>query len=638
MKKIINILPKSPLGVVSITIILTILIIFSCKKDHPEPPAGLTNKITIQTDSISNISYRNACVYSFITRLGGKNITRHGHCWDTVETLQCNVSTGGGAFTQLGALKAPGIFTSQLTNLEPNTQYYVKGYIQFDDITLYTEQDSFITKALCPPTVVTLQATEVTESSAKTGGNITDDGGLEIIEKGICWGESQNTDLSGIYITDTSNNTYFIITITGLSPNITYYVRAYAINNIDTAYGNEISFTTGCTSPSITSQPNGQQKCEGESVTFSVTAAGTGLTYQWRKNGSNISGATYSSYTISSVSTSDAADYTCYITGTCGNVISDEATLTVNTAPAITSHPSNQTIGFGGNTSFSVTATGTNLIYQWQENNGSGWNNISNGGSNPAYSGANTVTLTLTNVPESYDSYDYRCVVSGICSPSATSNSANLTVTFICGTSTVTDVDGNVYNTVQIGTQCWMAENLNVGTMINSTAGGQLQTNNGVIEKYCYDNNSAKCDIYGGLYEWDEMMQYAPSDNGTIGTTQGICPTGWHIPTDIEWTTLTDELSGQSVAGGKLKETGTTHWYSPNTGATNESGFTALPGGGRSSSDGSFYALRSGGYWWSATETSSTRAWERGLGYSGAGVGRYDNIKVCSQSVRCLQD
>lgn len=134
---------------------------------------------------------------------------------------------------------------------------------------------------------------------------------------------------------------------------------------------------------------------------------------------------------------------------------------------------------------------------------------------------------------------------------------------------------------VRIGTQVWMGENENVGTRIDV---GKVQTDNRIIEKYCYNDGEYNCDIYGGLYQWNEMMQYNPAeDTGKIpGTTQGICPGGWHIPTDKEWLTLQQYLGGESEAGGKLKETGTVHWAAPNTGATNESGFTGLPGGFRS--------------------------------------------------------
>nr|NQU91758.1 hypothetical protein [Bacteroidota bacterium] len=143
---------------------------------------------------------------------------------------------------------------------------------------------------------------------------------------------------------------------------------------------------------------------------------------------------------------------------------------------------------------------------------------------------------------------------------------------------------GQSYNTVQIGDQCWMAENLNIGTMIN---GNIAQTDNGIIEKYCYDNNTSNCDSYGGLYQAGETL------------FQNVCPDSWHIPSQGDWFVLEDYVDTGTFdwiingwrgtdAGGNLKDTGTSHWASPNTGATNSSGFTVLPGG-QSNDDGSFY-------------------------------------------------
>ena len=140
----------------------------------------------------------------------------------------------------------------------------------------------------------------------------------------------------------------------------------------------------------------------------------------------------------------------------------------------------------------------------------------------------------------------------------------------------VMDQDKNYYGTVTIGTQTWLSENLNSGIMIMNGTG--KPKNNGIVEKYCYENNKTNCNIYGGIYSWHEAMQYNPSDDVEIGTTQGICPVGWHIPTQQECYTLISYLGGSSVAGEKLKETGTGHWLEPNL-ATNESGFSLLPGG-----------------------------------------------------------
>jgi len=200
---------------------------------------------------------------------------------------------------------------------------------------------------------------------------------------------------------------------------------------------------------------------------------------------------------------------------------------------------------------------------------------------------------------------------------------------FNCGNTLVDLRDGQSYATVQIGDQCWMAENLNIGTMINVA---QEMEDNGIIEKYCYDNDEANCDIYSGLYQWDEMMSYS-----TTPGMQGICPEGWHLPTDTEWAALTTYLGGQIVAGGKMKETGTTHWNSPNTGATNSSGFTGLPGG-YPHANGYFYGLGAYGYWWSSTEYSPTNAWLRSLFFLSTSVTPGANDKGYGYSVRCMRD
>ena len=198
----------------------------------------------------------------------------------------------------------------------------------------------------------------------------------------------------------------------------------------------------------------------------------------------------------------------------------------------------------------------------------------------------------------------------------------------ICG-HLIIDYAGQTYNTVKIGKQCWMKENLNVGKRID---GSQDMKDNSTIEKYCYDNKETNCSKYGGLYQWNEMMQYTTQEG-----VQGICPGGWHIPTDNEWVVLTDFLGGESVAGGKMKETGTVHWNSSNTGATNSSGFTALPGGSRFS-NGSFSSLGIYGYWWSSTEFSSSGAWFRRLHYDDVQVGRGSSYKTRGFSVRCLKN
>lgn len=197
------------------------------------------------------------------------------------------------------------------------------------------------------------------------------------------------------------------------------------------------------------------------------------------------------------------------------------------------------------------------------------------------------------------------------------------------GMPTVTDIQGQVYNTVQIGSQCWMAENLNTGFRISSTTN---QSNNGVIEKYCHGNVEENCLSRGGLYQWNELMQYIMTPG-----VQGICPIGWHVPTDDEWTGLVNYLEGAPVAGGKLKETGLAHWRSPNTGATNSTGFTAIPGGFKLA-NGAFTSITDDAIYFSSTQMNANYSFYRRLYYNLTNMGRGNGDKMNGYSVRCLKN
>ena len=199
----------------------------------------------------------------------------------------------------------------------------------------------------------------------------------------------------------------------------------------------------------------------------------------------------------------------------------------------------------------------------------------------------------------------------------------------------ITDSEGNSYKTVTIGTQQWMADNLKVSKYSDGTAipnipdNSQWQTN--TTGAWCYyKNDTANNTKYGKLYNWSAVNK---KSNGN----KNVCPTGWHVPTDAEWTVLTDYIGGLTVSGGKLKEAGTISWNSPNTDATNTSLFTALPGGYRDFF-ANFYHIGDYGYWWSSTEHDIYGAWYRYLNkYNGITNRPYFN-KVIGLSVRCLKD
>ena len=202
----------------------------------------------------------------------------------------------------------------------------------------------------------------------------------------------------------------------------------------------------------------------------------------------------------------------------------------------------------------------------------------------------------------------------------------------------VTDIDGNFYPSIIINGQEWMQKNLAVtkyrnGDLIPTGLDNTTWQNTTSGAYAIYNNDAANNTAYGKLYNW-----YAVNDS------RGLCPTGWHVPSDAEWSTLINYLdpnqnpsangTQSSVAGGKMKST--TGWISPNTGATNESGFTGLPGGYRYFS-GTYANIGTHGFWWSSAELDSSLAWLRTLYYASSNIGRVSINKQYGYSVRCVR-
>jgi uncharacterized protein (TIGR02145 family) len=304
------------------------------------------------------------------------------------------------------------------------------------------------------------------------------------------------------------------------------------------------------------------------------------------------------------------------------------------------------TVASAGPDQISLTGTTATLVANTPAAGQTGTWTITTG-SGATLSNANSPAATFTKGTDS--SYTLVWTITGNCGTSR--DTVNLRFPAPVGTACGQAVSyaGETYPTVQIGTQCWFAKNLNVGTMIGSGD----QTNNSTLEKYCYNNDPANCTTYGGLYQWAEAVQYQNGASNTTspnpaftGNVRGICPTGWHLPSDAEYCTLTTFLdatvnctvfnsSGTDV-GGKMKST-IGLWTSPNTGATNSSGFSALPGGYRIT-DGRFYAIGYDTYFWSSSESSSAGAVYRNLYYSNSKIYRNNLYKSYGWSARCTQD
>ena len=539
------------------------LLLFSCgPQENPDPVIP-----SVTTGDVTDITTTTAFCGGNVTADGGAAVIARGVCWSTLE----NPTTSDSKTTDDLAQRTKaedgtglGTYTSHVTGLSPNTTYYVRAYATNANGTAYGEQRTFTTNAQQGmPSVTTADVIDITTTTATCGGNVTSDGGSSVTARGVCWSTSQNPTTSNSKTTNGTGVGSYTSNITGLSPNTTYYVRAYATNSEGTAYGEQKTFST-----------NAQQ------ATPSVT-------------------------------TGDVINITA-TTATCDGNVTADGGLPVIARGVCWSTTQNPT------TANSKTTNGTGL--------GTYTSNITGLSPNTTYyvrAYATNANGTAYGEQRTFKSQQEQGSVFGSFTDSR---------------------DGNHYETVTIGSQVWMAENL---AYLPSVVGPETGSEYDGYEAYPfyyvygYDGASvatakatANYTTYGVLYNWPAAIT--------------ACPEGWHLPSDAEWKQLEMYLgitSAQADAtgwrgtaeGGKLKEEGTTHWDSPNTGATNSSGFTALPGGYRSRS-GVFYDIGLFGLWWSSTELATDTAWLRSLGYSIGLVSRYDYDKDSGYSVRCLRD
>jgi uncharacterized protein (TIGR02145 family) len=548
---------------------LIIISFFSCKKEEERI-------MLVTNDSISDISYTTAIANATIIDQG-EGIEQHGHCWSTSDKLSVNENDNK---TENGVKNNTGAYSSTMSNLLPDTKYYVRAYIQNSKRVVYGDDIlSFRTLAIGSPLVTTGEVTDITTSTATLSGNLNNlgPGATEVTQHGHCWSSETITPVidnneNKTSLGPMSSTGAFESLLVGLSSSTLYYVRAYATNSAGTSYGSQVSFTTTAELPVVTTE--------------------------------NITSITYSSAQGG------------------GNVTSD-----------------------GG---AQVTARG--VCWNTSENPTTSNNYTNDGGGTGAFISYITGLLPLTT-------YHVRAYAKNNAGTSYGNNVSFITLTddpnanWEPGDDWIDRRDEQTYKTVQIGSQVWTAENIRAtvyadGTpLVDGTDAGDITGDYATKYWFVYNNNPGNKDTYGLLYTWAAMMNGESGSDSNPSGIQGICPSGWHVPSDSEWKELEMFLGMSQVAADATDWRGTDEgtelkttfgWNSDGNG-TNLSGFSALPAGFRHY-DGNFGSLGIAALFWNSTEYNSQDAWGRLLMFNYQNVFRNNDVKNRGLSVRCVKD
>ena len=504
----------------------------------------------------------------------------------------------------------------------------------FNNISI--EDDTVLITVSDLPSVSTVDITSITENSAICNGLVIDEGASAVIERGVCWAETSEPTTNDFKTTNGSGSGPFSVSLNGLMEGHHYYVRTYATNSNGTAYGNQVDFYTKSLKPRIGTLTfenllnnevdlicsvitdgsissiqergfvyslNPSPTVNDEKIIISggfgemsvtLTGLSSSTAYYCRGYATNSEGTSYSN----EISFTTYADKPIIGTLTFENLLNNEVDLICS---VIADNSTIQERGFVYSLSPSPTVNDGKIIIS---------------------GGFGEMSASLTGFSSSTTYY-----FKGYATNSAgTSYSNEISFT----TPAITDADGNVYTSVTIGEQEWMVENLRTTKYADGTsilnATDDSQWSNLSIGGWCHYNNYSQYEAtYGKLYNW-----YAVE-------TGKLCPTGWHVPTDAEWTNLKNYLTANGhngTEGTALKAT--SGWNSGGNG-TDDYGWLGLPGGFRGSS-GSFYAIGHRGYWWSSSLIDPSYAWSRYLDLSNANLSSYYNGKKDGFSVRCLRD
>ena len=614
---------------------LLFILMFGCSKED------LAELARIGSLSVTDITPSSVKVAAMVENSGGVNVTSRGMVWGTSENP--NIESYGGK-TAVGS--GTGEFVTTITGLSSSTKYYLRAFATNSEGTAYSSQIEFTTLA-GTAVVTTAVVTGMTQSSAISGGEVTDDGGTEVTARGVVWSTSEEPDVDDNEgITEDGNGIgEFISEMTGLSPALTYYVRAYAINNQGTVYGNMVEFTTLSGTATVTTADvtdiTDNTAVAGGNVESDGGAQVTERGVVWstfhdpsldNNEGVMNEGAGTGEFSVGIKGLSPETTYyvRAFATNSVGTAYGDQVQFTTYDYPDVSTESVTEITDVSASVRGRVTSDGgatttRGIVWSTSENPTVEYNEgMTTDGSGTGFFTANVTNL---NTGTTYFARAWAENSVGV--------SYGEQVEFATYDGRVLDIDQNIYYYVIIGEQEWMVSNLqttrlNDGTSLHHETDNLLWAN--LYEKqvpaYCfYENYGEKFkDIFGALYNYYTVE------------TEKLCPEGWRVPTGADVSALVTHIGGHEVAAGKLK--GLQYWQDPNTGATNEFRFNALPGGVRYPYEGDFPgqfdALNIAGVWWTST-TYEIGAYTYSMSYMWEQIFSADVRKEAGISVRCMR-
>jgi uncharacterized protein (TIGR02145 family) len=616
----------------SVILLLMFVAFLACNK---EEKIVLPSIDTASVDEISNTSAR---VGGRVNDNGGAEITERGIYWGTSANPEKS-----GSKLQIGT--GSGVFHEILSGLSPGVKYFVKAYAVNITGTSFGNE-TFFTTQISLPSVTTSAVTEFTSTSARVGGVVTDGGGFEITQRGVYWGTEPDPRLTGTKLVIGSGVGDFSQILTGLSRAYTYYVIAFATNIKGTSFGDEINFVTGPEKPTVFTSAISDITAYSAKAGGIVSSSGgmdiTDRGLYWGLTANSVSTGTKLAIGTGTGSFANILDnlnpgVTYYVTAYAVNSIGtsygeEKSFLTLGKEPTVIvrDYKDLKATSVILNAMVNANEVNTTVTFEYGTSISYGSSAEALNSPLPAKDTVRAVSANITGlVPLTL--YHYRIKAENYLGTVYSADSTFRTV--ITGiTNNVKDAEGNTYQTIGIGYQEWMTENLKAIKYRNGTDSIPLVKKDSSWAKLttpacCWyaNDNVANSDTYGVLYNW-----YAVN-------TGELCPTGWHVPTNKDITELVNYAGGTVVAGGMLKETGTDHWKSPNTGATDKYDFHARAGGKRSA-EGIFDFVKVEGNWWSSTEYSTLNASYLNILFNYGNTFQAYYNKNSGMSVRCVKD